>query len=213
MKGLLLGLASGANCLATCAPMLLSLLAAEAGGGQQRFGLMGFFLVGRAVAYSALGALAWGCGLAVQQWPAWHSLVLGVALMVCAVLLLRYGFSADPAERGHQGRLPPCVNRRSYRTPGLALAGGVVTGMNPCAPVLLAFAAAAQSRALFGAIFFFLCFFAGTSVYLLPLPLLGFMGRWNRARLVARFAVGLMGAYYLYSGLLLVIRGTQWSTA
>lgn len=82
-----------------------------------------------------------------------------------------------------------------------------------CAPVLLAFAAAAQSRALFGAIFFFLCFFAGTSIYLLPLPLLGFVGRWSRARLVARFAVGLMGAYYLYSGLLLVIRGAQWSRA
>jgi len=102
--------------------------------------------------------------------------------------------------------LPPCVNRRSYRNPALALAGGVVTGINPCAPVLLAFAAAAQSRALLEAITFFLWFFLGTAVYLLPLPLLGFLGRWDRLRLVARFAVGLMGAYYLYAGLLLVIR-------
>ena len=57
---------------------------------------------------------------------------------------------------------------------------------------------------------FFLWFFLGTAVYLLPKPLLGFLGRWDRLRLVARFAVGLMGAYYLYAGLLLIIRGTQW---
>ncbi len=129
--------------------------------------------------------------------------------MTCAALLLWYGFGTSPAEQSRAGGLPPCVNRRSYRTPQLALAGGVVTGMNPCAPMLLAFAAAAQSRAVFEAITFFLCFFLGTAVYLLPLPLLGFLGRWDRLRLVARFAVGLMGGYYLYSGLLLVITAMQ----
>jgi len=210
MKGLLLGLASGANCLATCAPMLLALLAADAGTNRHRYGSLGFFLLGRAVAYAALGALAWRFGSAIQQWPTWHSLILGLALMTCAVLLLWYGFGPSPAEQKREGRLPPCVNRRSYRTPGLALAGGVLTGINPCAPVLLAFTAAAQSGALLEAITFFLWFFLGTAVYLLPLPLLGFVGRWDRLRLVARFAVGLMGAYYLYAGLLLIIRGTQW---
>lgn len=210
MRGLLLGLTSGANCLATCAPMLLSLLAAEAGTSRNRFGLLGFFLLGWAVAYSALGALAWRFGVAIQQWPAWNSLILCLGLMTCAVLLLWYGFRPGPTEQKRVGRLPPCVNRRSYRTPGLALAGGFVTGINPCAPVLLAFAAAAQSRALLEAITFFLWFFLGTAVYLLPLPLLGFLGRWDRLRLVARFAVGLMGAYYLYAGLLLFITGTQW---
>ena len=84
-----------------------------------------------------------------------------------------------------------------------------MTGMNPCAPVLLAFAAAAQSRTLLEAVVFFLCFFIGTSAYLLPLPLAGFLGRWNRVRVVARFAVGLMGAYYLYAGVLLLITGVQ----
>jgi hypothetical protein len=83
------------------------------------------------------------------------------------------------------------VNQHSYRTPSLAVIGGLVTGLNPCAPVLLAFAAAAESRTLFESLVFFL----GTSVYPVPLPLLGFLGRWNRLRLVARLAVGLMGAF------------------
>jgi hypothetical protein len=76
--------------------------------------------------------------------------------MTCAVLLLGYGFGPGPTEQQRGGRLPPCVNRRSYHTPGLALAGGVLAGINPCAPVLLAFAAAAQSRALLEAVTFFL---------------------------------------------------------
>jgi hypothetical protein len=107
MKGLLLGLASGANCLATCAPMLFSLLAADAGTSRNRFSLLGFFLLGRAVAYSTLGALAWRFGVAIQQWPAWNSLILGLGLMTCAVLLLWYGFGPGPAEQKREGRLPP----------------------------------------------------------------------------------------------------------
>lgn len=205
MKGFLLGLASGANCLATCAPMLLALLTAGAGAGRHCFGLLGFFLLGRAAAYTLLGMLAWGFGNAIERWPAWHSLILGLGLIVCAGFLLWYGFGPTPGEKVPGGRLPPCVNRRSYHTPGLALAGGIITGMNPCAPMLLAFAAAAQSRTLLEATAFFLAFFAGTSLYLVPLPLLGFLGRSERARLVARLVVGLMGVYYLYLGLLQVI--------
>ena len=194
MKGLLLGLTSGANCLATCAPMLLSLLAAEVGSSRHRFGLLGFFLLGRAVAYTTLGLVAGCFGNAVQQWPVWHSLVLGLALMTGAAWLLWYGFGSSSPNASGSRPLPLCLNRRSYRTPGLAWIGGIVTGLNPCAPVLLAFAAAAQSRAMLEAIAFFLCFFAGTAAYLIPLPLLGFLGRWDRLRLIARFAVGLMGA-------------------
>jgi sulfite exporter TauE/SafE len=185
--------------------MLLSLLTAEAGSGRRGFRLVGFFLLGRAGAYAGLGLLAWCFGSAVQRWPAWRSLILGAALMGFSVLLLRYGFGSDPVAR--PGRLPTCVNRRSYRTPGLAVIGGLVTGLNPCAPVLLAFTAAAQSQTILGSLVFFLCFFVGTSVYLVPLPLLGFLGRWNRLRLVARLALGLMGAFYLYAGLLSIIRG------
>jgi len=193
--------------------MLLSLLNAEVGSNRQRFALLGFFLLGRAAAYTALGMAAWFFGNAVQQWPLWHSLVLGLALMTGAAWLLWYGFGSSSPNASGNRPLRLCVSRKSYRTPGLAWIGGIVTGLSPCAPVLLAFAAAAQSRAMLDAVAFFLCFFAGTAVYLLPLPLLGFLGRWDRLRVVARFAVGLMGAYYLYSGLLLTIRGAQWMRA
>ena len=91
MKGLLLGLASGSNCLATCGPMLLSLLAAHTGTHRQRYELLGFFLLGRVAAYSVLGVLAWAFGNAIQQWPAWHSLILGGALITAGAIVMVLG--------------------------------------------------------------------------------------------------------------------------
>ncbi len=207
MKGLFLGLASGANCLATCAPVLLSLLAAEAGRGWQGFRLVGWFLLGRMAAYASHGVIAAILGSAGRQVSGWSQLVLGSGLVAFSVLLLRYGFASAQPDNPAEVRKPGCLYRRSYRTPVLALTGGLVTGVNPCAPVLLAFTAAAQTGNLFQCVSFFLWFFLGTAVYLVPLPLVGFLGRSARLRLVARLAVGVMGAYYLYAGLMLAIKG------
>jgi hypothetical protein len=78
---------------------------------------------------------------------------------------------------------------------------GLLTGLNLCPPFLLAFTEAAATGTLAGSLLFFLAFYATTSLFFIPLPLLGTLGRFPVVRTVGRLAAGVVGVYYVYRGL------------
>jgi hypothetical protein len=49
---------------------------------------------------------------------------------------------------------------------------------------------------------FFAAFFVGTSVYILPLAMLGLGRRVEALQYIGRLAAGVMGVFYLYLGIL-----------
>jgi hypothetical protein len=79
---------------------------------------------------------------------------------------------------------------------------GLLTGLNLCPPFLLALAGAAEAGGIGHCVLFFLAFFAGTAIYVIPLPAMGLLGRHDAIKLVGRLTAGVVGVYYLCSGLL-----------
>ena len=92
--------------------------------------------------------------------------------------------------------------------PGAAMLG-FLTGVNVCPPFLLAFSDAAQFPRLGQSLLFFTAFFIGTSAYLAPLPLVGMVGRRESVRTIGRLAAGIVGLFYLYSGIVNVAAGMR----
>ena len=186
MRGLFLGLANGTTCLAFCAPVLVPFLMHEGASIRQNLGTLLQFLGGRLGGYLLFGLLAWAMGSLLVLGGGYQMLLTGVAYVGLAVLLLvgvlrRRGPRSAPWPSG--ARLKPtagwpCALEQARATfgrwPAVLPAGmGFLAAVNICPPLLLAFTDAASTGTLLGSLLLFLTFFLGTSIYFIPLSLLG----------------------------------------
>lgn len=205
MQGFFLGLANGTSCLALCAPVLIPFLLSEGQGVHRNLATLIQFLGGRLLGYLLFGLLAWAVGGLLLAAGGTQALLIGGTYIGLAVLLLVAVFRKKPAG----GTCPLSQARaRFHRWPALIPAGmGLLAGLKVCPPLLLAFAGAASSGTLRGSLLLFLTFFVGTSLYFLPLPLLGAFSRMPDLRIVGKFAAAIVALYYLGSGILLCAGG------
>jgi sulfite exporter TauE/SafE len=225
MNGLLLGLSSGTACFATCAPVVLPYLVAEGKSIRRTAPLMTPFLAGRFAGYLAFAVIAWGLGLALTAVAAGpHAAVtphvagasgalpaaahprlfswLGALRIFLGSLMILYAWRGlrSPCAGESGGRVLKWLGRPAKAPmvyPGVL---GFLTGINLCPPFFAAVVEAARSGSLGGSLLYFAAFFLGTSVYLLPLPLLGAARRHAKLRLVARLTAGVVGFLYALSG-------------
>lgn len=216
MSGFLLGLANGATCLATCAVVLVPLFLGEGRRVGENSWLLARFLAGRLAGYLLFGLLAWAANWLVLRDSDARSVVFAVVYFLLAMMMLAYGMGK--LSLGTCAITPRELRARFGRTawlrPLLPVLFGLLTGMNLCPPFLLAFANAALNGTLAGSLLFFLAFFMGTSLYLLPLPLIGLFRNAGRAanthaalQSVGRLAAVLMSFYYIFSGMMLFLQG------
>jgi hypothetical protein len=206
VQGFLLGLASGASCLATCAPVLLPYLLSEGRTVRGNAGPVLHFLGGRLAGYMIFAVFAWEAGRWIRSAPR-SGIIFGIIYAVLACMLMAYGFSAPPAScagSGLSGRLAAIAGHWPWIMPGLM---GLLTGLSLCPPFLAALAGATGQATLVSSLLFFSAFFAATALYLAPFPLAGLFGRSPLVRISARLAAGVMGAYYLYRGLIMIYGG------
>ena len=200
MKGFLLGLANGTFCFAYCAAILVPYLLSEGKNVRRNFITILYFLSGRLLGYSAFAIVAWITNLIVIQNLTNRTTILGVVYIALAVLLLLYGFgNKEPhcAAKSTKALKKRIGTRHKYLLPVIL---GILTGLSLCPPFLLAFTTAVEKDSLWQCLLFFLTFFIGTSVYLMPLPALGLLRRYDVLRYVGRLAAGVMGVYYIYFG-------------
>jgi hypothetical protein len=120
--------------------------------------------------------------------------VMAGAMVVLSILLLLY-----VATKGWP-HLPLChwADRRYVRFP---IAFGFLTGFNVCPPFLLAISHAFGLGSIGKGMFLFGGFFTGTSVYLLLLLPLGYLGRWENVRLIALMTAMLSGVFFFLVGI------------
>jgi sulfite exporter TauE/SafE len=205
MRGFLLGLASGTSCLAFCAPVLIPLFLEEGKSIPRNLLSLLQFLGGRLGGYLVLGVLAWATGSLLLEASGAQGLIVGAAYILLAALLLfavlrKKAPSGSCAASGAQAWL--------RRWPALLPMGmGFLAGLKVCPPLLLAFTDATGAGTLAGSLFVFLTFFLGTSVYFLPMVLVGAFRRVTELKIVAKFAAVIVSLYYLYLGGLLIVGG------
>jgi hypothetical protein len=155
--------------------------------------------------YLALGVLAWATGMLLVGVARAQGLIVGVAYILLAGLLLlavlrRKQPVGSCTVTGAQAWL--------RRWPALLPLGmGFLAGLKICPPLLLAFTDATGAGTLAGSLLVFLTFFAGTSVFFLPMVLVGAFRRVAELKIVAKFAAVIVSLYYFYLGGLLIVGG------
>ncbi len=208
MSGFLLGLSLGAACLASCAPVLVPWYLAGAAGWGRNFLLLGLFSAGRLAGYAGFAILAWTIHPLVETMRGSYGFVFGVIYLAMAAMLIQFGRVRSHSRcvgEGAMRRIPAVILAR----PGiLAVILGLLVGLNLCPPFVAAFTKAAECRTLAGSVVFFVCFWAGTTIYLLPLPMVGLV-RHPAAATVGRLACWIMGGYFVYQGVWMLIGGLR----
>lgn len=207
MEAFLLGFSNGGACIAYCAPVLVPYLLGQGRGIAHNAGTVFEFLVGRLAGYALFSLFAYGFHLILQNNAVTRSIIIGIAYIALSVFLIVGGFR--PSKAGETG----CAVHFRGLTPGrihrfmphLAPAVlGFLTGLTLCPPFLIAFAAASQRGSIIGGFVFFLFFFFGTSVFFVPFPLIGTLTRFRALAVIGRLSMGIVGAWYLYSGLVML---------
>lgn len=208
IQGFLLGLASGASCLTSCAPVLLPYMVAEGRSVRQSTLPVIYFLGGRLAGYLIFAVFAWEAGRWIRSEPR-GGLVFGVVYAILACVLILYGFgsfSNTCAAGSLRGRLGSLASRRPATLPAFM---GLLTGLSLCPPFIAAVAGATGQTSLFSSLLFFMFFFIATSLYVVPFPFAGLLGRSRAIRITGRLAAGVMGCYYLYRGLIMIYGGLR----
>lgn len=195
-RALLLGLSTGAFCVASCAPVFVPLMLAEE-RRQMPAKFLPFlqFSLGRLLAYAMVGVLAgWlGRGTAVRV----PSTLAGISLLGLASLMIIYGLQGGFPQWRMCRILAPAMSR--VKTPFLL---GVFLGVNLCPPFLVALADVYLNGRIGYGLVFFLVFFLVTTLFLLPFTLLGYLAKFPSLRTVAQLAAVVVGVLYLLLGLL-----------
>jgi sulfite exporter TauE/SafE len=195
-QGLLLGLSTGAFCIASCAPVLVPYLIGTERTLRESAITLAELAAGRLAAYLLFGA-AVGI-LALQLSPSLLRKIAGWAMIACAVLLL-----VSVTMHFRTGGWFCSLLKRPYATMPALL--GFVTGINVCPPFLLALAAAAALGTVAGSILLFLGFFFGTSAYFLLFIPFCRAGKSETVRIIGQITAVLAGVLYFVLGILSLI--------
>jgi sulfite exporter TauE/SafE len=205
-EALVLGLASGPACLASCGPVVVPSLLAEQAGLRLNIRYLSSLLGARFVGYLLFAAVAWGLGALVSFPPALRLLMVGVVYILLACVLLWYAYSVGRA-CAHSCAHPELVTigvPTKRGVPGAAVLG-FLTGFSLCPPFVAAGVRAAEMGSIVAALLFFAAFFVGTSVWFFPFLSLGWVRRNEAVTTVARMAMVLIAIYYVYLGLAMLI--------
>ena len=203
---LVLGLASGPACVASCGPVVVPSMLAERAGLRLNIRYLSVFLVTRLVGYLLFAAVAWELGALAAIPSSARSLIFAVIHVLLACVLLRYAYTVGRA-CSHSCEGPQLVTisgARNHRVPGAAVLG-FLTGVSLCPPFVVAGVRAAETASMAAAVLFFAVFFLGTSVWFVPFAGLGWVRRNEAVTTVARMAMVLIAVYYFYAGVMTLI--------
>lgn len=205
-EALVLGLASGPACVASCGPVLIPSLLAEGTGVRLHARYLSAFLATRLLGYLLFAVIAWEVGALVSLRATAHPLVFAVIHLSLGCVLLRYAYAVGRA-CGHSCASAELVNIGAVKAPRISGAAvlGFLTGVSLCPPFLAAGVRAAEAASVAAAVLFFAVFFLGTSVWFVPFAGLGWVRRNEAVTTVARMAMVLIALYYLYAGLAILI--------
>jgi sulfite exporter TauE/SafE len=185
ISGLLLGLSTGIFCTSYCAPVLIPQLTAVS-DRHKGWGVFLKFSLGRLVAYAFFGALFGWLGTAA------HATFLNAAgrwvMVVLSVFLILYGLGLTLP------RLRWCAWTAKIRLPFVS---GFLLGINICPPFLIAVTQSFSKGGILFGIIYFLMFFLGTTVHLIPFVFLGFLANRKWMQMAGRVAAIVVGTILL----------------
>lgn len=187
--GLLLGLSTGVFCLATCVPIFLPQVLTEE-DKLRGWGVFLKFNFGRLMAYIIFGALfSW---LGSQIHAQFLQKFLKIVSISLSILLILYGLGLTLP------RLKWCIWTVKIKFP---IVSGFLLGINVCPPFLLALSQNFQTGQVINGIIYFIMFFIGTTLYLVPISFLGYFSTVKIIQKGAKLATIAIGLILLWQSL------------
>jgi hypothetical protein len=209
---LALGLASGPACLAACGPVLVPSLLAGQAGFLPNLRTIAVFLGARLLGYLLFALVAWQLGALTSMLIKPHPQLIGLVYVLMAGVLAWYAYAvrrncAGDCSTSKLVTIGGTADESGSAQKGIAGVAmlGFLTGLNFCPPFVVAGIRAAELGSLSGALLFFAVFFAGTSVWFVPIAGLGCVVRNQALITVARMTMGLVALYYLALGLYMLL--------
>jgi sulfite exporter TauE/SafE len=206
-EALLLGLATGPVCLASCGPVVLPWMLVQPRGVRTHTRQLSIFLTARLSGYLLFAAMVWLAGSVISRaWSGRSWLFGGIQVLLAIGLLIyaagwphaRCALSDPPASNSPQPLVQ--IGAAPRPRPSGAVTLGFLTGISLCPPFLVAGVRAAQLHSLAAALFFFAVFFFGTAVWFAPFLSLGVVRRTPSFLIVARIVAVLLACWYAFSG-------------
>ena len=202
ISGFLLGLSTGPLCMGTCLPVLIPFSVQNSASNIEKYSLLKFvckFLTGRFIAYIIFGLGVGYIGSIFQS-----SIINKISLIIIfglALLMIAYGMGAKFSHYGF------CKTAFAYsRSKKFPFILGILTGVNLCAPFLLAifYSFERSTTPLFG-IMFFAAFFFSTSLFLIPVLLVKYLPKGNYLFKISQATALLVGVFFIYKGITLLL--------
>ncbi len=201
-----LGLSSGVSCLASCGVVLFPYIMGRQASSRYITVSMGSYLGARLMVYLLLGLLAAFMGKAFFLFDVfWKSLITGGAYLVFSFIMVFNLLQLRKQQHACSSSSSPYQLRKKYKAEYVPFIWGIVSSLNLCPPLLIAFTqtATAQLTPLQSMLSFFL-FFAGTAVYFLPLPFLGFFKKNEVLKIIGILSTALVTTWFFIKGLIIL---------
>jgi len=196
VSGFLTGLSVGIYCLGICLPIFVPIILGQKRETKESFWLVLQFSLGRLLGYIFFGFMVSYLGLAIQskivhQIAGLTTLFLGLLMIGYSLGLLRWGDKV-------------CAS--SFIWVKIPFLLGFLTGASPCPPFLASLGYVFNLQKVILGVLFFLMFFLGTSIYIVPLAFLGFLSKENIFQRIAQVSGIFVGIYFLFSSLRFLLR-------
>lgn len=204
LQGFLLGISNSATCVASCAPVMLPYLISDGKTVWKNLLDLAFFLSGRLTGYISFAILAWFTGKVLLNNPIVRGRFIGIAFIALSVTMIIYNLKGKHQKCRYQSAAKSLNNILQPKTWYYPYIFGLLTGVNICPPFLMVFTGAMDSSSLLGSIFFFLTFFIGTSIFFIPLSLVGSLKNKPEFKTVGELSLYIIAVYYLYRGILTI---------
>lgn len=198
----ILGLSSGTACLVTCGMIMFPYLMAGSSGARKIVFDLSVFLLTRLMVYFILATLAWFFGQAIFGSAIIRNFLPGVLYVVFAVMLIWYSIEKNSKRACPAAFVTSIENRKIV--PVLL---GIVNSLGFCPALLIIITKGATQGTLMQSYLAFLAFFAGSSLWFLPLPFAGKIRRKQVIETIGIFATGIAGIIFITKGLTIIIGG------
>ncbi|KZL88447.1 sulfite exporter TauE/SafE family protein [Clostridium magnum] len=204
IKGFILGLSSGAYCLASCIPVFVPYILSENKQIKWNFICLLKFMLGRLLGYILFALLAWTTGNYIIDKSEYKEIIFAMSYIFLSFTLIFYSFRNSHRVcniRYFNKLFNPINNEKSFT---IILLLGFFTGINVCPPFILAFSDAAFFTNISSSILYFIAFFIGTAIYFIPIPFIGIL-KGNQVKLIGQMCSLVIGVFYMYSGIMMFL--------
>lgn len=191
VAGFLAGLSVGVYCLGLCLPIFVPYLLSQSRTAKSSLQVVLEFSLGRLLGYLTFGFLIGFLGEQITNLTV-HKLV-ALGNIWTGLLMILYSLGA--IDKKFCAALP-------FQKIRWVLLLGFLTGVNICPPFLASLTYVFNLQGTLLATLYFLTFFLGTSVYIVPAALLGIFTKFLWLQKLARLSGVLVGLYFVLQSLI-----------